>query len=220
MITVERLKLEVSKLGHITNTYIIFDSNKNAVVIDPADEASKIISAIEKYSLNVKYIFITHVHADHITALQDLVKFTKAKVLVHEKDYNKFFDVKSSCADILDTYLQDVSKMEVKQIKVDEYNLDIGEMKFFIMNTPGHTSGSMVIHEKSTNILFSGDTIFSNSYGRCDLLTGSFENMKLSLKKIEDKFNSNTKIYPGHGEYSNIKEAMKKIKFLIAIKRG
>lgn len=220
MIKIEKLKLEVSNLGHITNTYIIYDEDKNAVIIDPADESFKIIDVIKKYDLNVKYVFITHVHADHVSALNDVVSYTGAKVLCHEKDYDKFSDVKASCADILDAILQDVSNMDVYQIKEQEYSIKVGNMDFFIINTPGHTSGSIVIYEKNTDVLFSGDTIFSNSYGRCDLISGSFDDIKKSVKKIEETFDSNTKIFPGHGEDSNIENAMKRIKLLIAIKRG
>lgn len=71
--------------------------------------------------------------------------------------------------------------------------------------------------EKNSNSLFTGDTIFCDCYGRCDLVSGSFEDMVLSLRKIFSRF-EDIMIYPGHDKSVNIKSAKKRIRLLIAMK--
>lgn len=218
MIKIKNIKLRISNLDHITNSYIIYNDNKTAVVVDPADESQKIIDFLKENDLTVKYIFITHSHADHILALNKLEEYTNAKILVNVKDLPGFNDYKISCADILNVKLPIVDTNKISTIE-DNKDLVIEDMKFKFIHTPGHTVGSMCIYEETTNSLFTGDTIFYNSYGRCDLITSSFESMKESLKKIFSLFDDTTIIYPGHGDGTTLKEAKKRINLLIAIKR-
>lgn len=85
------------------------------------------------------------------------------------------------------------------------------------MHTPGHTQGSMVVYIEKENILFAGDTIFKNSYGRTDLITGSTEAMGKSLDKLFNKFH-NIEVYPGHGEIFELINSKRRIKMLFAFK--
>ena len=89
------------------------------------------------------------------------------------------------------------SNLEEKEYTIDDF-------KFNVIYTPGHSSDSISYYFKDINSIFSGDFIFYESIGRCDLPTGNYNIMKESINKIK-KYNNSIKIYPGHGEETTIK---------------
>lgn len=216
MFTVETIEVDVAKRGHITNSYIAYDTNLlEAVVIDPGYEAEKLIEKIKAINVKVKYILITHGHADHIGALQAIKDFTNADVLISESDYDVLFGKKQGYFEMLGVdrpNISDANKL------VDGDNIKVGNYNLKVVSTPGHTLGSICFYEDTTNILFTGDTIFSNCYGRVDLDSGSFGDMRVSLNKLFEKFSDDIIIYPGHGDIATLKEAKRYVKLLIAIK--
>ena len=85
----EKLEIEISNTGHYTNSYIYYDdTSKEAIVIDPADRAEKIISYIEKHNLRLKYILLTHGHADHVLAVNTIIKRYRIKVIANINEKN------------------------------------------------------------------------------------------------------------------------------------
>lgn len=220
MVNVEQLKVKINNLEHITNSYIVYDENKEAILIDPGDQKDIIIRKIDELKLDIKYVLITHVHADHIGALADVLKVYNCKVIIQVLDIDKLYDRVKNCSYILDDMeIKEVSTDSIIQIK-DLYKLKVGNMEFEIIHSPGHTSGSMCIYEKKSKSLFSGDTIFENCYGRCDLYSSSFDDMLISLRKIFDLYEKEEGItlYPGHGKIIDFLTAKKKIKLFIKIK--
>lgn len=222
MLNVEKIEINVNNLSHITNTYIVYNDNLDAFLIDPADESKKIIAKIEKEKFNLKYIFITHGHADHIGALNDIIAKYHVKCYVHENDYDKIFDNGKNCTMMLNSmYLKidDENIPYIEKIK-DNTRLFLGDYALIAIHTPGHTNGSMCLYSNDEKILFTGDTIFHNCYGRCDLYSSSFDDMCKSLKKVFDMFdNEKIIIYPGHNEICSLKEAENKIKLLLKISK-
>lgn len=213
MFVVEKIEVDVAKRSHITNSYIGYDTvKKQGVIIDPGYDALKIINKIKEINVNIKYILITHGHADHIGALQELKDYTNAHIFISKNDYYVLFGKKQGYFEMLGVDMPNISSAnklnDRDKIKIGNYELDVIE-------TPGHTSGSLCFYESTSNIIFTGDTIFSNCYGRCDLESGDFSEMKKSLNKIFNLFNDDTIIYPGHGEISTLKNAKRYIKFLI-----
>ncbi len=213
---IEKIEIDVAKKNHITNTYLVYDSNKKAILIDPADDSKKIISYILKYDLKVEYIIITHAHGDHIGALEELYEFTKAKILIHEMDYNSLIGTEENYSDMLGVKKQNLNTQSIIKVR-DNDKFTVGKMEFCIIHTPGHTAGSICIYLKNENVLFTGDTIFSDCHGRCDLYSGSMEDMIKSIRKIFDKFIDIT-IYPGHNKIVNIETSKKYIRLLLALK--
>lgn len=184
------IQIKVGFIGNIC--YIIWDKQtKEAAVIDPGFDGEKISSLIKNHGLRLKYIFLTHSHFDHVSAIPEL-KFTgknkfgnnEFKVIMHEKEENsKLADIQTKEGDVF--YL--------------------GKKKIEVIETPGHTKGS-VCYLFDNKYLFTGDTMFSNgAYGRTDLSGGSEKDMKESLKKLM-KLNEKIKVYPGH-DYSNFAES-------------
>lgn len=141
------------------NCYIV-TKNGRTLIVDPGDEASKII--LECKERDVKEILITHNHFDHVGAL---------------KEVEDYFSIKA--------------------------NVKSGYFDYEIINTPGHTSDSVSFYFPKDAVLFSGDFIFADSIGRTDLATGSNQEMKESLEKIE-KYPDNITVYPGHGESTTL----------------
>ena len=216
-IIVIRLELEIENTGHITNTYLVIDKNTmECTLIDPAFDADKIINEIKKYSEKLTRVLITHSHADHIAALADLVNGTDIKVYINKEDFNGLYDKTINQEDIVETEVKSVDKDAVISVK-DGDKLELKGITFEFIHTPGHTKGSMVIYLKELDILFSGDTIFENTYGRTDLKSGSHDDMKKSLDKIFDKF-KNPHVFPGHGNDFFLENSKRKIRLLFAYK--
>ncbi len=217
MIKVESIEVNVANKGHITNCYIVYDdTSKEAIVIDPGYDFESIKLSIEFLKVNVKYICITHAHGDHIGALEKLQNYTKAKIAISSEDYCILSDMDKNCSNIVNVELQHIDEDNIIIVK-DKDILEVGDLKFEIISTPGHTKGSICIYVINSSILFTGDTMFSDCYGRCDLYSGNFEDMVGSIKKLFDRF-KNVQIYPGHGEICSIENSKKYIRMLMGIK--
>lgn len=207
--TILILRLKILK-NLIENCYIVFDNNSlEAVIIDPGGELDFIKKIIKKYNLKLKFILLTHAHFDHIGAVSKLKNKYQLKVLINKND---LLLLKSN-------FIQNlfIFKLNFKKIKVDGYlennqEINFGNLKIKVIYTPGHTLGSscFLIDE----ILFSGDTLFKNSIGRCDL---PFSDCNLLLKSIKEKLlNLNDKImvFAGHGFKTTIGKEKKQNPFL------
>ena len=192
-------KLKVGDLS--TNCYLVKDDN-SILVIDPGDEAARIIEGIEKTEkVNVQFILITHGHYDHILAVDDLtIKYPSATLIIHEEDVWLFENVDKQ-GDYLGKTLH---KPKSKVVAVSAGStLPFGNEVIRIMHTPGHTKGSVCY--RVANLLFSGDTIFYHNYGRIDLPWSQPDKMKESIDSILC-LPEELCILPGHGKETNVKE--------------
>lgn len=216
MVNVSKIEVNVGKIGHITNCYLVYDDNKNGILIDPGYESNKIIEEINRKNLKVKYIVITHAHADHMGALSEVQKYTNADIFVHKNDLDMLLEKEENYESDLNVEKQNINEKLVKTVEEGDI-LSLGEIEFEIIHTPGHTSGSICLFEKTSKMLFTGDTIFHDCYGRCDLYSSDFNDMVNSLKKVFTRFDDEF-IYPGHGESVNLKKAKRYIKMLMAMK--
>lgn len=216
-IQVIKLELEIENTGHITNSYVILDKSTNKVcVIDPAFDEQKIKQEIIKINGILTAVILTHCHADHIAALAKLVEDANVRVYIHEKDYEGLYNKALNAEDIVQTKVLPVEKEKVITVQ-DKETIQIGNTAFEIIHTPGHTKGSITLLDKTNNILYAGDTIFENSYGRTDLVNGSHKAMKESLDKIMERF-EDIHVFSGHGEDFNLKDSKRKIRLLFAYK--
>lgn len=199
----KRLKVETS-LGEPTNCYIVTDEEtKETLVIDPGGEADKIIEMLDILEAKLKYIYLTHCHADHIRAITEIKNKKGGKILIHRDDAeglnNENINL-SECINMGDIELEADSR-------VDEDDLiHIGNLEFRVIHTPGHTKGSSCLYCKEENLLFSGDTLFRGAWGRTDLPTSSFESIIKSICNKLMILPDETIVYPGHGKSTLIKE--------------
>ena len=200
------LKIE-NMLGSYTNCYIIADEDKKeAMVIDPAAETNKTIDMLKILDTNPKYIYLTHCHADHIGAVEELREKTNAKFLIHRVENENLRNPEVNLTSNLG-----IKNIELEaDARVDEGDkLHVGDIELNVIHTPGHTNGGSSLYSKEHKLLFSGDTHFKGTFGRYDLTK---ENKKDIMNSIENKLlklPEDTLIYPGHGMSGIVSEEKK-----------
>lgn len=215
-------KIEIIHVGepsYPTNCYLIYDEMKKGIIIDPGFEASKIISKIKEKNVTVEKIIFTHCHADHICAVDDVKAYTGAKVYIHEEDLDGIDDTNKACFFHFPNENKPILSSKDVNVLKDNDVITVGDINLKVIHTPGHTSGCICLYEESMNVMFTGDTIFHNCYGRCDLPSSDIKKMGESLEKIFNNY-SNIIIYPGHEEKANIDDIKKKIRLLYKIKNS
>lgn len=218
-IKIDKMEIKVNDKGHTTNCYYISDKNGNLVLIDPAADANGILKEIEKQGLYLKAIIVTHVHADHTGAIASIIaRHPNVKVYIHKEDAGALNNEKINCQENVGVQVPLVETNKITSL-LDEQSIKIRDMDFKIIHTPGHTKGSICILEKTSNVLFTGDTIFANTYGRTDLQTGNSADMYNSLEKIFNTFDD-IMCFAGHGEEFVLENVKKKIKLLFSYKEG
>ena len=177
-----------------TNSYLVISDRKNAVLIDAPADADYILSEAETFGCTIKKIFLTHGHFDHVGAVADLVEKTGCEVYIHVMDKPKLSDESSMLASHFRSRGHKVYNGEVKLFTENDI-LTLDELEFDVLETPGHTSGSVCFICGTS--MFSGDTLFARSIGRTDMPDGNYEAMKKSLAKIAD-LGGDLTVYPGH----------------------
>jgi len=193
-----------------TNCWIYAQGNGSAAVIDPGDDAELIISALKKNSLVPEYILLTHGHYDHILAVPQLSAAfdPKPKIAIHRLDSQYLgADAYSAHAvsakavfgntDFIDAFWNGMPSADI----LLEEGSEIGV--FTVLHTPGHTQGSSVFWDKKAGVLFTGDTLFRNGFGRTDLPGGIESRLFESLNRLL-KMDKNTAVCPGHGDTTTI----------------
>ncbi len=183
-----------------TNVYIVSTALKNAVLIDPADEADKIVAAVDGAGLHLKYVFLTHGHTDHILALKAIKERYGVPVVISKEDAYRLEDemlINSR------PYVTVPYKAVAPDILITEetvFRLDELLFRFFAM--PGHTEGSLCI--VVDDVIFSGDTLMCESHGRTDLPGGDEETLICSLRRLVGAFPDHFRVLPGHREETTV----------------
>lgn len=179
-----------------TNCYLVSESaNNKTLIIDPGAEPEVIAEFIEQNKLNVVGIVNTHGHADHMLGNAYLKKKYSCQLYIHKDDAVLLVDTEKNCSFF---YATKVISPAADYIVSENDIITLGKMKFKVLHTPGHTLGSICLWEQDNILLFTGDTLFCGSVGRCDLEHSSEELLQASLRKLI-ALPKNTKIYPGHG---------------------
>ena len=175
-----------------TNCYIVSNENTlECVVIDPGDEANRILDYIEDNKLKCVAILLTHGHFDHVGAVDEVAESTGATVYMHELD-----DAKVSSMFMM-SYRLPESGVYLKDGDV----LNLAGLEFHIMATPGHTLGGVTI--RCEDALFTGDTLFKGSCGRVDLPGGDLNTIMDSIRFI-CQLPGDYEVYPGHMDSSTL----------------
>lgn len=179
----------------LTNTYIIQDENTfETMVVDPGGEVDKIIEMLDILSANLKYIYLTHCHGDHIGGVSELQRKKGGKILIHRFDADGLTNPGIS----LTNYLGIDASFEPDSRLDDGDLLHLGDLELKVIHTPGHTKGGTSLYCAKEGFLLSGDTLFRGTWGRTDLPTGSLEDIMDSITNKLLKLPGKTIVYPGH----------------------
>lgn len=187
-----------------TNCYIVQDEKtKETMVIDPGGSVNEIVELLDILKANLKYIYLTHCHGDHIGGVKELKERKGGKILIHRYDaeglYNPEINLREHVG-LTPEHLEADSRVD------DADLIHLGDLEFKVLHTPGHTTGGSSLYCEKERLVFSGDTLFKGTWGRTDLPTSSFVDI---IKSIENKLlilPDDTIVYPGHGQPTRIRD--------------
>lgn len=196
------LKVSVCVVGSIgTNCYILTNVDiREVVIVDPGDEAETILAHALGGGEKLAAILLTHGHFDHILAVKDIkAKCPEAKVYASEAEKDLLADphLNQGYYDPRARVAADVWVKEGDVIK------EAG-LSFTVIETPGHTRGSVCFYMEPEKLLFAGDTLFYRSWGRTDLPTGSEDDMEFSLARLCTTLPEDVTVLTGHGDMTTI----------------
>jgi hydroxyacylglutathione hydrolase len=166
------------------NCYVVCGGG-DAVVIDPGAEAKRIIKGVD--GREVAAILVTHGHADHVGAADELAAVTGAPFMAPSADL---------------ALLEEYVDVRPARFLSDGDHLEFGDISLKVIATPGHTPGSSCFY--APGILFSGDTLFAGGVGRTDLPGGSADALFNSIRERVFSLAGDTVVYPGHGERTTV----------------
>ena len=194
---------EILPVGMLQCNCSIFgdETSREALVVDPGDDIARVLEVVEKHGLTVKAIVITHAHIDHIGGAQKLKQATGAPVYMNPDDaeLQEMLDVQAGWLG-----MRPPERVEIDAPAKDGDKLVVGATEFHVLETPGHTQGSISLWIPSEGKLVAGDTLFRDSIGRTDLPGGDGRQI---LRSIRDKLlplPDDTMVIPGHGDNTTI----------------
>lgn len=187
------------------NTYIVFNENKNAFIIDPGDFSEVENNILNQFiidnELKVQNILLTHAHIDHVLGLQKAFDKYKVPILMHELE-----------KEILDRNPMDANRFgfffkpfegEISYLNENEI-ISLDEDEFKILHVPGHSPGHIAFYSEAQKFIISGDVLFEGSIGRTDLYKGDLQELLKSIREKLFILEDETKVYNGHGNPTTV----------------
>lgn len=187
------------------NTYIVFNENKNAFIIDPGDFSEVENNILNQFiidnELKVQNILLTHAHIDHVLGLQKAFDKYNVPILMHELE-----------KEILDRNPMDANRFgfffkpfegEISYLNENEI-ISLDEDDFKILHVPGHSPGHIAFYSEAQKFIISGDVLFEGSIGRTDLYKGDAQELLKSIREKLFVLEDETKVYNGHGNPTTV----------------
>ncbi len=189
-----------------TNCYVVgCEETRQAAVVDPGGNPEQILAQIKAHDLTLKVVLNTHAHFDHTDANGALVRATGASLALHPADLRllqasggaALFGVRAEPSPPPDKELQDGDRIQV------------GNIEFQVLHTPGHTPGHVCFYEEKQGALFDGDVLFYRGVGRTDLPGGDWQQLMDSIQRVLFALPDEVVVYPGHGPETTIGDEKK-----------
>ena len=187
------------------NTYVVFNENKNAFIIDPGDFSEVENNILNQFiidnELKVQNILLTHAHIDHVLGLQKAFDKYKVPILMHELE-----------KEILDRNPMDANRFgfffkpfegEISYLNENEI-ISLDDYEFQILHVPGHSPGHIAFYSEAQKFIISGDVLFEGSIGRTDLYKGDAQELLKSIREKLFVLEDETKVYNGHGNPTTV----------------
>lgn len=196
-------RIKTFVLGPVsTNCYLIYHhQTREAVVIDPANNAQFILNKCRELKIVPTAVLLTHGHFDHMMAAEDIRRAFHIPVYASE---NEEMLLKDSSLNLSWAYTNTQAGLTADRLVKEHDELEFIGFRFQTLMTPGHTAGSVCYYIEAEGVLLSGDTLFQESLGRTDLPTGSSSLILDSITEKLFRLPDDTLVYPGHGDPTTI----------------
>lgn len=201
------------------------EETRQAICIDPGDEAERLARALDQNNLQLQAIALTHAHLDHIGAVAKLKKLKpEAEIILHAADEEMYCALPEQPAWMgipRETWAMLGIEYDAPP-EVDRYwtageVYRVGKLKFEILHCPGHAPGHVVLFERERRKLFAGDCLFAGSIGRTDLPGGSSEELLASINEKIIPLGDDVEVYTGHGPNTMIERERRTNPFLTGV---
>ena len=194
-----------------TRCSVVWDDDKFCALIDPGCESAEETEALADFiisrGLKPVCIMLTHGHFDHIYGVSALSeKFGGLPVYMHKDEKNTMSETNPYVCGMYGLPLPEVSFVEGPAFKetIEGDVIEVGSLKFQVLETPGHSRGGLCFYEPSVQVLFSGDTLFAGAIGRTDQPGGDYDQLMKSIFEKLMTLEGPVKVIPGHGPSSDI----------------
>jgi hydroxyacylglutathione hydrolase len=178
------------------NTYVLRrDGSDRALIVDPGDEAPKLLAAIDELGVKLDGILLTHTHFDHVGAVGPVARATGAEVWVPEIEKGVLADINSF---VPWPGFGPFEDYEAEHTLSGGERLELAGFEIDVLFTPGHSPGHVSFSMADESALFSGDVLFQGSVGRVDLPGGDWNTLLESIRRLVDGLPGETTVYPGH----------------------
>lgn len=185
-----------------TNAYIIWNDKKEAIIVDPGSHGRQFVDWLKKEQLQPLAILLTHAHYDHIGAVEHVRNEFSCPVYIHEQEQDWLLDPEKNGSAKYGAQIK--TSKPADEIIRGEGPLTISTFTFEMLETPGHSPGSVSYYLKDHSIVFSGDVLFAQGIGRTDLLGGSQEQLMKSIHEKLLELPEETIIACGHGNTTTV----------------
>jgi hydroxyacylglutathione hydrolase len=199
--------LETFTVGPLQENCYLFHDDKEAILIDPGDEAGRLLQGLKTKNLMLKAIWLTHAHFDHIGAIADLQELIGQEALgdipvyLHPNDNVLFENAHLAAQRWEIPFRQPTTKTLPLE---DNGTLEFADAKVHCLFTPGHAPGHIAFYVPSENFVIAGDALFRGSIGRTDLPLGNHQQLLESIRSKLFTLPDETVVYPGHGPTTTI----------------
>jgi len=194
------MQMKTFRVGPLsTNSYLLWDEDGEALLIDAAGGSGEILEFITAKKLKLNLIVATHGHYDHIAANTEFIAASKAKLLIHQADEAYPRDIDLNLAGF---FSPKYTPHQADRLLVDGDLITCGDLTLQVIHTPGHTPGGICL--LGEGVLFTGDTLFAGGIGRSDLVGGDGDLLLRSIRERLLPLAEELPIYPGHGDSSTL----------------
>jgi hydroxyacylglutathione hydrolase len=206
-------------VGPVQENCFLFrgEGSDRALIVDPGDEADRILAAVEELGVTVEAILVTHCHFDHIGAVAPVAKATGAPVYVSRIEKPVLADIMSY---VPWSGFGPFESYEADHLLEGGETLGLAGFEIDVLFTPGHSPGHVTFSVPEHKAIFSGDVLFQGSVGRTDLPGGDWSTLLASIQALVDRLPPETRVYPGHMGITTLAAEREANPFLVELARG